>query len=241
VANDTQTVGGKSAVLTAIPDMSTAPTTLMTTGDALGGRLTFSNAVSGTRKSGLITGVTLVDLASQGTATDLVLYSVPVTGGTNNSAYDPTDAEVMRCVGVVHIVAGDYSAFNDNSVAHRTGLAITFRVPPGSLGIANIAASGSLIEITTLTAHGLSTGSTVYIHEVSGVPCPNSAVITVTSSTAFTLDGSTHSGTYIQGTGTIGTHKEDRPTTLYGQLVTRGGPTYAADGDIRVKLHIIQD
>jgi hypothetical protein len=244
VANDTQTVGGKTTVVTAIPDMSTNPTVLMTTGDALGGLLTFNSAGSSTRKSGLIVGATLIDLAAQATATDLILYSVPIGGGTNNVAYDPTDAEIMRCIGKVSFVAGDYSTFTDNSIAHIAGLAIPFRIPSGALGISNVAASGSLIAVTTLTAHGLSTGARVWVEDVSGVNCPTPSeghLITVTSSTAFTMDGTTHSGTYVQGTGTVRTSKDQRPHAIYGQLVTRGGPTYAADGDIRVKLHILQD
>lgn len=66
------------------------------------------------------------------------------------------------------------------------------------------ASMASPISITTGTAHGYSTGDVVVISGVGGNTAANGTwTIAVTSSTQFTLTGSTGSGTYTSG-GTVG-------------------------------------
>jgi len=65
---------------------------------------------------------------------------------------------------------------------------------------ANDATNASPIEITATAAHGFATGDTVIIAGVKGNTAANGHyVITVTSSTKFTLDSSTGNGAYVSG------------------------------------------
>lgn len=131
-------------------------------GDALGGKLTFTDVTTDKAGHGSIQGVSLVDLAKQAIACDLVLFNADFTATTDKTAFDPTDADLAASfLGIVPIVAGDYSSFNDNCAAYKE----------------------------------------------KNIP--------------FTLP--------------VGT------TTLYGQLVTRGTPTYASTSDIKVRLHVLKD
>jgi hypothetical protein len=62
------------------------------------------------------------------------------------------------------------------------------------------ATNASPIAITTSAAHGLTTGDRVTVASVGGNTAANgSFTVTVTSTTAFTLDGSTGNGTYTSG------------------------------------------
>lgn len=240
MANNTMTVGGKGDVPVVFPNIANFGSGAFTAGDAIGGLLTFPVG-----KSGIISGITIVETTDtvQASAMDLLLFSTLITGGTDNAAFNPLDVEALRGVGKLSVAAGDYSTLTANAIAHVSGLATSFRVAPSGLGISNVAASGSLIAVTTLTNHGLSSGTTVFISGVEGVggSVNKDWVITVTSATAFTLNGSTHSGTYVSGTGFVKKSPEEKHWNLYGQLVARGTPTYAAATNLAVKLHILQD
>lgn len=236
--NDTFTVGGKTVVPFVKPTITAGA---YSANDAVGGVMTFPVG-NGPRRSGIIAGATLIDCDAEGAALNLFLFSHNITSVADNAAFDPTDAEMLRCIGVISFGASDYaSAASLSSVAHLSGLAIPFVCPWGSLGISNVAASGSLIAVTTLVAHGLSTGQQVSIANVQGVAANSTWVITVTSSTAFTLNGSTHSGTYVTGTGEVRIAPEEKNYSIYGQLMTTGTPTYTATTDLAIKLHVLQD
>lgn len=86
--------------------------------DAIGGLMTFANAARVSGGSIRIEGATLVDEDSQDAAIDLVLFRASVTAPTDEAAFNPSDAELLDCVGVVSFEAADYSQFNANSVAH---------------------------------------------------------------------------------------------------------------------------
>lgn len=85
--------------------------------DAIGALLTFAGVARTGFLSGVLETVTIVDKGQQMKALDLVLFSASLTAPTDNAIFDPTDAELLTCIGVVKIAAGDYFDFNDNSVA----------------------------------------------------------------------------------------------------------------------------
>lgn len=85
--------------------------------DAVGGLLTFAAAARTGILSGVIEAVAVADKGAQLKALDLVLFSASVATPSDNNPFDPTDAEIATCIGIVKIVAGDYSDFNDNSIA----------------------------------------------------------------------------------------------------------------------------
>jgi hypothetical protein len=86
--------------------------------DAIGGLITFSNAARIAGGSIHVEGVQIVDEDAQLAAMDLVLFSVAPGTVTDEVAFDPTDAELLDCVGVIPISVGSYHLFNDNAVAH---------------------------------------------------------------------------------------------------------------------------
>lgn len=146
-------------VVTSVSQTPTITAGLYAADDALGGKLTFANAVRWTAGSGRIKKVIVVDLGSQDAVTDLVLFNQDFTATADNAAMDPSDGDVANCVGHISLVAADYATFANNSVATKE------------------------------------------------VDFP------------FVLTG----------------------TSLYGQLVTRGTPTYTSTSDIKVILVIEQD
>lgn len=133
-----------------------------TANDALGGLLTFPNALLGLKKTGVIVSAVLVDKADQGMAADLVLFDQEFTPTANNAEFDPSADDMSNCIGVVPFLAGDYASFANNAVATARDV---------DLGVTNVG---------------------------------------------------------------------DSEKALYGQLVTRGAPTYAI-GDIIVKLMVMQN
>lgn len=87
--------------------------------DAIGGLMTFANAARVSGGSIHIEGATIVDEDDQAAAVDLVLFRSSITAPTDEAAFDPTDAELLDCIGFIRFAATDYSRFNDNSVAHK--------------------------------------------------------------------------------------------------------------------------
>lgn len=87
--------------------------------DAIGGILTFANAARWSGGTGTIVGVTIIDKDQELANIDLILFDQTIAGTvTDNSPFDPTDADLANCVGVVSIGSGFYADFSDNSVAH---------------------------------------------------------------------------------------------------------------------------
>jgi hypothetical protein len=138
------------------PTVSTTPA--YTAKDAVGGLLTFAGAVREAGSSGVLMGVTVIDASQQRPSLELVLFDRTFTASTDNAIFDPSDADLANCIGVVGI--NSWADFNDNSVA-----------------------------------------------QVSGVSLP------------LVLNG----------------------TSLFGQLLTRGTPTFVATSDITVIVTILQD
>jgi hypothetical protein len=82
-------------------------------------------------------------------------------------------------------------------------------------GIASVTASGSLIEITTNTAHGLITGALVVISGVIGVPANDTWLVTVSGADTFTLQFSAFSGSYTSG-GVVSVQTHQFSDTING-------------------------
>lgn len=86
-------------------------------GDAIGGMLTFENAVSFNGGSGAIVKVVIIDDAQQLAPIDIVFFNQPFTPTADNAPFTPTDVDMQNCIGYVDILAADYANFVNNSVA----------------------------------------------------------------------------------------------------------------------------
>lgn len=99
-------------------------TTAYTAKDAVGSLMTFAGAARVAGGAIRVDSVQVVDLAQQMRDLDLVLFDRAITAPVDNAAFDPTDAEVLYCIGVVPIFAGHYSDLFDNSVATIQGIGL---------------------------------------------------------------------------------------------------------------------
>jgi hypothetical protein len=93
-------------------------TTQYTAGDAVGGEMTFSGAARFSGGGGTVVGLTVVDKSQQQPTLELVLFNQDFTGTTNNSPFDPSDADLANVVGVIQLAA--WYDFNDNSVGYAS-------------------------------------------------------------------------------------------------------------------------
>jgi hypothetical protein len=86
--------------------------------DVVGTLLTFAGAARFNGGSGRVVSVQVVDKDQERADLDLILFDAAPTVASDNSPFDPTDAELLTCVGWIPIGGGFYSDFTDNSVAH---------------------------------------------------------------------------------------------------------------------------
>ena len=87
--------------------------------DVVGGLLTFANAASKYRGSGIIRKVTVKNDAMVADVLWLNLFNQAPATIADNGAYDPTDAEMLTCIGSIPIVAADYILGTDNAIATK--------------------------------------------------------------------------------------------------------------------------
>jgi len=107
---------GSTGVVTVAP---TCDTSAYATGELIGGKLTFTGAMREKYGTGVIHSVVIADKAKQNVALDIVLFdSDPSsTTFTDQATLTIADADLLKVVGVISVVATDYKSFADNSVA----------------------------------------------------------------------------------------------------------------------------
>jgi hypothetical protein len=99
----------------------TLDTSAYTSGDHMGTLMTLTGvgeAGAGCR----LEKVVVVDKAKQSQAMKILLFDAsPTITSSDNAAVDISDAEMAdKCIGVVSVVTGDYTALNASSVADTT-------------------------------------------------------------------------------------------------------------------------
>lgn len=102
----------------------TIDTNAYTSGDALGGLMTISDAlITGGPMSGELRSVMITDLAKQSADVDVVLFHAnpSSTTVTNNAALDIHDSDIAKIVAVVPVRS--HYTFNDNSISVANELA----------------------------------------------------------------------------------------------------------------------
>ena len=118
-------VGGTTAVVAVTPVITAGAYHAK---DAVGGRLEFMNAVRVSGGSGVLHAVTIIDNDSEAAALWLVLFNQAFVASADNAAFDPSDADLLNCIGAINIGTADYVAFNDNSVAQVRSTGLPFKL-----------------------------------------------------------------------------------------------------------------
>lgn len=92
-------------------------------GDQVGVVNTISDAALDTMGAVKLDSVVLIDKAKQKQPLDIFFFDLaPTLSVADNGVFSITDAEMLKCVGVVSILAADYADSAANSVATKTQL-----------------------------------------------------------------------------------------------------------------------
>ena len=95
----------------------TIDTAIYAAGDALGGLLEFEDARTAFARSGYICNALLKDKHKLNQLIYLVLFDRTFTPTADQAAFDPSDADLANCIGVLRFEVADYASFNDNGLA----------------------------------------------------------------------------------------------------------------------------
>jgi len=101
----------------------TIATTAYTAGDQLGTQLTFANAARASGGSGVVVGLTIVDVNDIIGPVDLVLFDSSVTLAADNAAFAVSDADALKVVQLIPTAVFDIGS---NRVSQIMGLAIPY-------------------------------------------------------------------------------------------------------------------
>lgn len=105
-------VGGMTTLTSVTPVMATAGA--YASGDAVGTKMGFANALRIVGGTGVLKSVKVSDKAKQNATLDLILFrSDPTASVTDNQPFDPNDADIVDIVAAVQI--STWYSFNDNS------------------------------------------------------------------------------------------------------------------------------
>jgi hypothetical protein len=104
----------------------TAATTNYTVGDSIGQKLTFSNVPD----EGLINTVLLADKGPANKNVELWLFDADLAAViTDNGAFTPTNADILKCVGIIPIAVFNSAAANGVGQAKQCG--VSYVLTPG--------------------------------------------------------------------------------------------------------------
>lgn len=106
-------VGGKTTTVSVTP---TIDTDAYTAGDAVGGRLEFTNAVGEHNKTGVLQSVIIIDDDQEQNELELWLFDQAFTATADDAAFAPSDADLANCIGVVSTADGTYYNASANGV-----------------------------------------------------------------------------------------------------------------------------
>ena len=116
-------VSGNQITITQTPTITAGA---YTSGDALGGLLTFGGATILASGSGIIQKVVITDDDNELQPIDLVLFNQTFGATADNAAFAPSDADLQNCIGHISVAATNYSSFDDNAVATKRNVGFPF-------------------------------------------------------------------------------------------------------------------
>lgn len=135
-------ISGNTAIIDTI---LTTDTSIYADGDVLADTQVLSNVMRGIDKPGILQSVRVLDEADQGVGFDLFFLSSNGPFGTENAVPTLSDANAIRILGWVEVVAGDYKDLGGCRVAQKTNIGLGVRPHPGTkdLYIAAIVRGGT--------------------------------------------------------------------------------------------------
>lgn len=114
-------------------------------GEAFGTAFTIHDVFRAEKGSGVVVGAFLLDFDDEGIQVDIPLFTQPLAGTADNSAFAPTDVELATCRGVVSITS--FYNWNVNQFGQATNVGLWLYAGGTNLytqcvirGAANIAA-----------------------------------------------------------------------------------------------------
>ena len=119
-ALNTCKIGGRTAIVKLTGAQIGVSGAAYSAGDVIGDTSPIAvELVRGSNGTAILQSVISHDLSAQNAAFDIVFFdsNPTATTFTDNSAIDIADADLPKVIGVVNVVAGDYDASADSSVA----------------------------------------------------------------------------------------------------------------------------
>ena len=110
-------------------------TSAYTDGDVLAATQEVANAVRVSGGRAILQSVHVIDLDDQGVGFDLIFLSANSALGTENSAPDIDDTEVLDTIGMVRIGSGDYIDLGANRIATLSGLGLPLKAAEGQTSL----------------------------------------------------------------------------------------------------------
>jgi len=101
--------------------------------DCVGGLLTFANAARKSGGKGIINTVTIIDNDDEGAGLELWLFNADPTVQADNAPMDFSDANMLKCVGVISISSANYYSLADNGATCLRGVGLQFQCAVTSL------------------------------------------------------------------------------------------------------------
>ena len=120
---------GDSRIITVTSAGLTTATTAYVTGDQLGTELSFASIVR-TAKGSVINSAAIIDKAKVLAAVDLFLFDSATTPAADNAANSWSDADMLKCLGVIHFADQIISA--NNHVLLPTNLPLVVKPASGT-------------------------------------------------------------------------------------------------------------
>lgn len=127
-------------------------------GDVFGDVFSIADACRSPLGSGLLQEITVLDFDDQGFGLDILLFKGNPTVQAKNAAWAVSDAEMLKCLGLVQVSSGDFLDLGGNRIATKSGLGIGIKPTDGTTlyvatrirGAGTYTASGVKLKLTFL-------------------------------------------------------------------------------------------
>jgi len=116
----------KDKLVKVVTDNPTITAGAYSANDAVGGLITFTDAIHPEYAGGVVQTITIIDDALQNAEFELHLFDQTFTATSDNAAFDPTDDDLENYIGYVLVTTADYAAFTDNSAASVSNIGLAF-------------------------------------------------------------------------------------------------------------------